>query len=70
MELLQLFCFASTGARNQFGYGTAAEAHEYASQIASEYTPCALTPTADVGADGIAFSIREALAVLHEGQEA
>ena len=69
MMLLQLFCFATPGGENQYGYGTEAEAHEYAMELVAEFSPSKLSPSADVRSDGIAFSIGEALAVLREGHE-
>jgi hypothetical protein len=67
---LRWFRFSAPGVDDQYGYGTEAEADEYARELPPEYSASPLSATTPVNVDGIAFSIREALAVLHKRQDA
>jgi hypothetical protein len=58
---LQWFRFSAAGVADSYGYGTVAEAAEYAQKAAPEYAAVPLNAVLPAAADAPAFSIRKAL---------
>ena len=58
---LQWFRLSAPGGGDWYGYGTEAEAGEYARKFASAYSAVPLSDVLPSTVDGKAFSIREAL---------
>jgi hypothetical protein len=64
--MLRWFRFSATEG-DWYGYGTEAEADEYAQEFASDYSAVPPNDLLPGTVDAKAFSIREALAFLREG---